>query len=301
MNSASCRKTIFWLISGLIVLLGAFIGMNRFFLRHNKGFCIGQIYSSQPVKGSWDAKSSSIASSEELKEIFSQPFSYLGKGHQSVVFESEDKKYVLKFYKFPSHMKTGGWMAEPLSRFTDKRKAIRCYNENKFIETKASHLLAFTDFQEESGLIAVQMNKTNNCPYIVSLKDPLLHPYQVALKDTFFVLQKKGELIFPTLTTLVKEGKIDEVKAIIDNVLSFVIQRSFKGIKDEDAILEKNYGLLRSHLFQLDTGRLKINSSMKNQEDAKNEALKVTEPLKNWLSNVSPELLQYYLSSVEKI
>lgn len=289
------------MLSGLILLTIAFVSMNRFFLRHNKGFCIGQIYSTQPIDGAWDPSSYSSVSLEELEDILTQSYSYLEKGHQSVVFESEDKNYVLKFYRFPSHMRVAGWMARPVTRFTDKRKAIRNYDENKFVETKKSHILAFKSLREESGLIAVHMNKSENCPYTVNIKDPLNHPYQVALKDTFFVVQKKGQLIFPTLAELIREGKVTEAQSIINNTTSFVLTRSLKGIKDEDPILEKNYGLLGSHLFQLDTGRLKISPSIKNIEDAKNEALTITEPLKNWLSSVSPDLLEHYLNNIEKI
>jgi len=301
MNSTSSKKTIIWLLSGLIIFTISLVITNRFFLQHNKGFCIGQIYSTQPIDGSWDPSSSSSVSTLELQDILTQSYSYLEKGHQSVVFESEDKNYVLKFYRFPSHMRVTGWMSRPLTRFTDKRKAIRNYDENKFVETKKSHLLAFDALRQESGLIAVHMSKSENCPYTVHIKDALNHPYQVALKDTFFVLQRKGQLIFPTLSELIKQGRISEAQSIIDNTISFVLMRSSKGIKDEDPILEKNYGLLGSYLFQLDTGRLKISSSIKKPEDAKSEALTITEPLKNWLSIVSPDLLQYYLNTTEKI
>lgn len=287
---------------GLILLLGASLALtDRYFLRQNKGFCQWQIYSRETTRKLWDEKTFSSVSSDDLQTIFKRPFTYLSKGHQSVAFESSDGQYVLKFYRFPTHMRPLGWMYRPISRFSQKRMAIWEYNKAKFSETRESHLLAFSEFGKESGLIAIHMDKSFNCPYIAQIKDPLGMGYEVLLKDTYFLVQRKGSLFFPTLDAYVKAGKISEAQEVIYNTISFIMERSKKRIKDEDAILEKNYGLVGTHLFQLDTGRLHRESSLSNFQIAKNDAVIITEPLKNWLQAVSPELLQYYQDILEKI
>ena len=91
------------------------------------------------------------------------------------------------------------------------------------------------------------------------------------------------------------------MKEMIHNVLTFIVQRSLKGLKDDDAVLQKNYGLLGTKLFQLDTGRLKKNFSLMKLSAAKEEARIIVEPLRNRLQALSPELLQYYNDTLEEI
>jgi hypothetical protein len=289
------------LITICLLLGGSFSLLDRHFIRSNKGFCVWQIYSQQPQNTSWDEKSFSSLTSQELQEVFSQGFSYLGHGHQSLAFESKDEKYVLKFYRFPGEMRINGWMVRPITRFKNKRRAIQKYNENKFIQTKLSHTLSYNTFKEESALLAIHLEKSVDCPYVVTLTDHLHARYAVPLKDTCFILQKKGDLFFPTLEKLFEENRIPELKEMINDVLTFIVDRSLKGLKDDAPVLEKNYGLLDNKLFQLDTGRLKKNFSLTERSAAKEEARFIVEPLKNRLESLSPELLQYYNKTLEEI
>ena len=289
------------LITLCLLLGGSFSLLDRHFTRNNKGFCVWQIYSHQPQNTSWDERGSSSLATQELQQVFSQGFSYLGHGHQSLAFECNDGQFVLKFYRFPGEMRVNGWMVRPITRFKNKRRAIQKYDENKFIQTKLSHALSYDCFKEESALLAIHLEKSLNCPYVVTLTDHLHAQYTVPLKDTCFILQKKGELFFPTLDKLFKEERIPELKEMIHNVLTFIVQRSLKGLKDDDAVLQKNYGLLGTKLFQLDTGRLKKNFSLMKLSAAKEEARIIVEPLRNRLQALSPELLQYYNDTLEEI
>ncbi|MCX6989720.1 MAG: hypothetical protein NTX49_01450 [Chlamydiae bacterium] len=289
------------LITLCLLLGGSFSLLDRHFTRNNKGFCVWQIYSHQPQNTSWDERGSSSLTTQELQEVFSQGFSYLGHGHQSLAFESNDGQFVLKFYRFPGEMRVNGWIVRPITRFKNKRRAIQKYDENKFIQTKLSHALSYDCFKEESALLSIHLEKSLNCPYVVTLTDHLHAQYTVPLKDTCFILQKKGELFFPTLDKLFKEERIPELKEMIHNVLTFIVQRSLKGLKDDDAVLQKNYGLLGTKLFQLDTGRLKKNLSLMKLSAAKEEARIIVEPLRNRLQALSPELLQYYNDTLEEI
>ena len=198
-------------------------------------------------------------------------------------------------------MRINGWMVRPITRFKNKRRAIQKYDQNKFLETKLSHSLAYNCFKEESALLAIHLEKSLNCPYRVTITDHLNVNYTVPLKETCFILQKKGDLLFPTIEKLINEEKISDVEEIIDNIFTFIIQRSMSGLQDDDAILEKNYGLLGTKLFQLDTGRLKKSISIADRASAKEEVRIITEPLRNKLQTLSPKILQHYNRILEEI
>src|SRR3954462_2689164 len=47
------------------------------------------------------------------ESVLDQPFFYLDKGAQSFVFESADQQSVIKFYKFPAHLRRFDWIKHP--------------------------------------------------------------------------------------------------------------------------------------------------------------------------------------------
>src|ERR1700722_2869530 len=57
-----------------------------------------------PFNSKWEVSSPSPEQKALIDKILSQNFTYLGKGAQSYAFESQDQKFVLKFFKF-KHIK----------------------------------------------------------------------------------------------------------------------------------------------------------------------------------------------------
>ena len=77
----------------LVLLIAAFVHMDRYFFKKNGSFSIHHLYSTLPLS----------SHAAPCLPLLKQPFIYLTKGHQTYVFLSNDKKFVLKIYKFPSH------------------------------------------------------------------------------------------------------------------------------------------------------------------------------------------------------
>lgn len=99
------RRNKFLTLLGLFCIWIACLGLlDHKFLIGNKKFSICHIYSDLPYKKSWEVKA------PLSEEIVQQPFFYLGRGHQTYAFVSQDNRYVMKFYRFPSHLRPFGWM-----------------------------------------------------------------------------------------------------------------------------------------------------------------------------------------------
>ncbi|MBM3207307.1 MAG: hypothetical protein FJZ57_01705 [Chlamydiae bacterium] len=265
--------------------------------KKNDGFSINQIYSNHKHRQSWKHELCANISKEHLNSIFSKTFFYLGKGHQSVVFENKEDQVVIKFYKFPSEMREFSFFSHPLSQFSKKRQSIFKYNLSKYHNTIESHCLAFSSYAKESGMLAAQLSKSTDCPYTITLVDRMGRNYFVSLKDTHFILQKKGSRFFDKLNCLLANGNEDDIKKVIHNTFMFIKQRSLQGIIDDDPVLSKNFGLYELQPFQLDTGRLRESSFSISRQDAKQETLKITAALEDWINKNCPQLLNYYLES----
>ena len=275
------RRNKFLTLLGLFCIWIACLGLlDHKFLIGNKKFSICHIYSDLPYKKSWEVKA------PLSEEIVQQPFFYLGRGHQTYAFVSQDNRYVMKFYRFPSHLRPFGWMNHLFGG--KRRRKIVDYNLQKLEMSFQSYKIAFEKLKEASGLLYLHLNHTTDLKKQVHLVDHLGSSYQVNLDDVAFLIQKKESPFFETLETLIEQGK---GKKAIANFFQLIDERCRQGISDQDPILEKNYGWDGERPLHLDVGRFAT-----DLKDAKEERIRVTESLKMWLEKRHPELLPEYLA-----
>ncbi len=211
--------------------------LNGKFLDDNDQFCVGHIFPAFP----------------QVVKDEGPRFYYLGKGHQSFVFESEDKTQVLKFYRYPSHLRAFSL------KFRKHPKEL--YNIQKLKDSLESYELAFSELREDCGLL--------DCPSIktVTLIDKSGNKYAISLELTTYFIQKKAEKIFPL------KGNRNEV---LSSLIDLIRRRTEKGIVDLDPVLRKNYGIVDGKVILIDIGRLK-----KQPVDVNEQIKKITESLTN--------------------
>jgi hypothetical protein len=257
--------------------------VDRLFLKRNHGFCLRTIISTLTYRPEWEP--STPLQHKTLDPIWDQPFCYLAKGHQSFAFLSADGRYVLKFYRFPSHLRPLPWLNHPCAG--KARKRVEAYNLNKLDATFASYKLAYDELREETGLLYLHLNKTETLQRCVTLVDRCGAAYRVSLDDMHFLLQKKAEPFFPLLQRTLEAGDEETFKNLISSLFSLISSRLDKGISDGDAILEKNYGWLNQRAVHIDVGRFSKSAS-------KQELRTTTESLRAWMEEHCPHLLPIY-------
>lgn len=292
----------FLLILGLgLLFLTAMIWTDRFFFKQNKSFRIQMILSTLPARPEWETPPLSLEEKEEFLDIVSQKFRYLDRGGQSAAFISDDEAYVLKFYRFPSHLRPLGWVKHPLSyRFSKKREEIKKHNFEKLDITFQSFLLAYRELKEESGLVYIHLNPTADLQAHVTLIDPLNNQYEVNLDRVAFVLQKKATRIFPTLHRFIVRGEQDRAKAHLNSLVQLITKRCAQGIIDNDAILDQNYGFADSQAIHVDIGRLTRDPTVAESEKTATHAHHIFWRLRAWLQEESPELATYFEERLEE-
>jgi hypothetical protein len=156
--------------------------------------------------------------------------------------------------------------------------------------------VAFEDVPEETGLLLVHLNKTQNIYPSVQIIDKANGTHLVDLNAHEFVLQKKAEPIKPTITKLVNEGRVDEAKRRIDEIFSLLETCAKKGIADLDnqLIRKNNLGFLPDRCIYVDIGKITRKESIKTKPRFEKD-LERLDPLYEWLKNTHPELARYFL------
>ncbi|MBS0634871.1 MAG: hypothetical protein JSR37_05360 [Verrucomicrobia bacterium] len=270
----------------------AYVFYARYQDKRVEGFYVERIAPIFPDDPRWD-----IAVTQEqidfAKSLLNQPYNYLGHGFQCYAFVSQDDKYVLKFIRQQRLQPNILMRWVPSKVAAGKKRADYLFRSLK---------VAFEDVPEETGLIFVHLNKTANTFPVITLHDKVGTPYQVALDDHEFVLQKKALPIKPTLAQLMKEGKVDEAKVRVDQIFTLLETCAKKGIADMDnqLIRKNNLGFLPDRCIYIDIGKITRKASMKNRERFSRD-LERLKPLYEWLNENYPELASHFIETQERV
>jgi hypothetical protein len=279
----------------LAILSTALVGVDREFFKRNSSFSVRFLYSCLPNKAEWDLPKPSSEQEALLDKILAQKFHYLAKGAHCYAFVSEDQNYVVKFHRYPSHMRIFPWLTHPFSyQFNERRKKIKEHNFQKLATNLTSYKDSYLDLQEETGVILVHINRTENLRKKITLVDKTQAEYRISLDDVTFILQYKADLIYPTLDRLIRERKLQEAKQVVSNIIRLITSCCQKGYVDEDPVLRKNYGLLADRAIHIDVGDLVKNEKIVLKENYIPHVKEMTESLRKRLENNYPELLSHY-------
>ncbi len=275
-----------------------FIGIDRFVHHTNFSSSPGEISTSYSSP-EWEIPSSLIDDPKLIDQILNQKFTYFNKGSQAYVYLSEDKKYVLKFLK-QNKLHPNTWLARiPFSFNPHYQRSL--FLKKKLASTFQAIKTAFTDFKEETGLLYVHLNRSNNLKKTITIFDRKGKLHLVDLDKTSFLIQKKANLIYIRITELMAQGDIEGAKGIITSVFSLIDHLGRRGVVDNDPILRKNFGLIDDRAVQIDIGRMRIDPVRAENLTYKSEVASITTSFKKWIEKNHPDLLAHFEANLERV
>lgn len=281
------RKGRFLLYIGLLALL--LFGSARLYYGLTDDFRIANITEELSYRPEWKIEASSLADQSHLQKILNQPFFYIGKGAQSYVFGSEDGKYVLKFFKF-KHLRPSPYLEwlpswTPLESYRLRQAARK---ERKFESVFSGYHLAYTVHKEESGLIFVHLNKTQQLFPRVTVIDKIGLSHSIALDDVAFIVQYRGETLRTVIQRLLEEGNIDQTKQRLDQIFDLYVSEYQKGIYDHDHGVMQNAGFTGHRPIHLDVGKLKSEEKMRSKPYYSDDLSLVGAKIGYWIKHHQP-------------
>jgi len=279
----------------IFLILGCLFFLFPFALSYlNDGFSLHKIQSEYADAPQWEIRN---PPQEEVAALLDQHFYYIGKGSQCYVFESEDKQFILKFFRQDRYRlpKVTKLFTCPtfLNDIQQKKREIK---ERKRDALFQSCKIAYEELKEETGLIYLHLNKSDDLPKVVVLHDKLKRAHSIKIGDYAFILQKHGEHIFPYLTRLIKKGKKREAKEALDSLVVLLVSRLQKGIVDHDAVIHKNSGFKNNQALFLDIGEFEKQLCSNPYKEIVSE----THDLHLWLRRKDQELATYLEGAIEK-
>lgn len=232
---------------------------------------------------------------DNIKGILSKKFHYLTRGRESFIFESEDKKYILKFFDSTRYYTSIYAPSIPFPKFlNDFRKKHYNRRKNKLAFNLSSAKIAYERLKDDSALIYVNLNKTTLFRDKLNITNKYGREFFIDLNDVFFILQKKCDLFYVKYQNSTDENyKNFLLEAFID----MVHRRTIKLVIDDDiGKKRRNWGIIDKKAVTFDIGRWYVDENLKTPEGYKKEMIKGTKIFRRYLAAYEP----YKLPLVEK-
>ena len=246
------RRVLFLLLFSALML--TLPGLAR---KATHGFRIAKLHLDFPYQPQWE-----IAPNPAIDTLLRQPFTFIGKGSQSYVFESQDGQTVIKLFRFD----------RPIPN------AAQLFDACK---------LAYDSLRAETGLLYIHLNTTcMNLPTL-SCKDAIGRSYQLPLDDYRFVVQKKGEAFYSALLSARSHPSLMQKR--LDQFLELLQTRVAKEILNADPSLSRNFGFLDDRAIEFDFGNYRASPGL----DRAAEVRHYTAKLRSWLQENAPEWVSY--------
>lgn len=222
------------------------------------------------------------------------PLSFIGKGNQSFVFETQDQQYVIKVFNF-SHLKPYPWepLISPKKYRTKLRKLKRIFN---------SHSLAYSQDKIHTGLLYLHLKPSTDLP-AVSVRDRWGFKHAIDLNQAYFVIQKKGKTTRQVIGDFLQANRLPEAKKHFELLLNMYLDEYALGLWDHDHNLMHNTGFYEETPLRMDIGKLELNQEIcSHYKDDLHKIIHIR--IARWLKKYHPayqqeivnELNQKYLS-----
>lgn len=249
--------------------------------KSNGAFRLIKVAIDLPFNLAWEANPPSA----EVCELFARPFSYLGRGAQAFVFESEDQAFVLKLFR-------GSPKMHPAMRFwrhTIRDKRVRSSEEKKIPPLFAACCLAYQKVSTLTGLRYMHLNPTKaELPNII-LINRMGKKIPVDLNQCRFVLQRKGVPIQDAFQNAFRENDRLKFTRLAQAFVALLKERTSKNISNSDKTLWYNCGFVGETAIEWDFGRYSTNPKLETKEGKEQEMRTFTTPLQQFLERLAPE------------
>jgi hypothetical protein len=268
----------------------------------NKSFSLEAISAQIPFNPQWEGRVLSNNEEQEVAKALSQSYHYLGSGGQCFSFVSNDDKYVIKFIKQKA-FEIPIWMNHFPLPFL-----IYWLREKKLEKREAKRNRVFNAFKcsfdllpEETGLLYVHLNQTHHLKKTLPFCDALGKTHLLNLDELEFVIQKKADLAYNTLNSLMEKRDPEGAKLAIDQLLTLNVRLYQQGFWNRDPNFRSNCGFIETGAIVIDVGRIIYSEKIKKPKKYKQEFLKTTSKFRFDISTQYPELLSYFDQTVAKI
>lgn len=298
----------------ILLALSCYIGIEQLIKLKTYGFCLQRILATDlPHKARFENPPLTAEEKTEIDRLLSQPYRMIGAGSECFAFASQDGKAVIKFFKldrtrtlyfhrgifredysaYAGTLSDHPWTRATLpSPFQKALKSFLGMREYRINRSFSSIKLSYDALREETGLLYLHLNPTNDLNKTLTIYDACGIAHEVELDGAKFFLQKKAVQAETHFAALKKKGADDLAKTSIDSFIALIVDRCKKGYADRDFI-NRNVGFIGSRAIEIDAGSFQENAAMRHPWLYTHELFYATYELRLWFKKHYPEMIPY--------
>ncbi len=258
-----------------LLFLGSMVCLPSLVEQANGSFRLEKTTIQLPINPAWEADPPTA----QLLEAMSHPFTYLGRGMQSFVFESHDGQYVLKLFRAaPKIHPWRQFFRKNLLKRTDRRLP-----GEKMEQLLSACKLAYTEAADLTGLVYIHLNPTEGLAMQTHLINRMGRKIGVDLNQCRFAIQKKGVSVFKTFEAAIRAGDLSKCERLTQSFISLVEKRSARNIRNLDKKLGDNFGFIGEQAIEWDFGSYALSPDLAAPEAQEKEVEIFRKHLRNFL------------------
>lgn len=274
------------------------------FFTDTSGFSLSKVASPLSYNEKWEVIPVTKEEKVVIDDVFSQTFTYLDSGTKSYSFVSEDGKYVIKLFKM-KHLLANKWINHiPIPKILDEYRFEKVAKRDlKLSDIFESCKIAFQDLKKQTGLVYIHLNKSKEWKKKLHLVDKNKKEYFLDLDMAEFVLQKKAIPFEQRISKLMRKNDLVKTRKALKAILDLLDDRCRKGIVckeiSKNANFIRNYGFIDDAAVYVDVAGFQRKDSEQVSSFNKNDFLKASEKISEWLQEYYPELVADFSKEVE--
>jgi len=285
----------------LTLFVAGFLGTERLCHKATDGFALNKITYSLVDELVEEAVLFSVEQKLAKDILTEEKFHYLASGAQCYAFVSENKKYVVKFFKF-QHMRIPPWL-----KYIPLPAPLNAYRNAKLEKKRQSIQELFNSFKladrylkEETGILFLHLCQSSYFDGKMTIYDKIGGCHKLDLDSTYFVLQTRADLAYRKINEWMKKGKISKARDGIRSLVAVAMQRCEKGIYDKDPDFKTNFGFVNDRATQIDIGRFSKKTMACDPAICGPEIIRITKELRSWLKTHHEELVEILDDEIKK-
>lgn len=243
---------------------------------------------------------------ENLEKILEQKFTYLGKGKQAFVFASEDGEHVLKVFKPHSPFTSIRFLGKPrkvsFSKIPGMKFLFRSLHSEEIEQQKEkdfqSCVNSFFFFPKETELEYLHLAESNDLHRTITIFDKIGVVHKLNADTTCFLLQKKADLLYPTLDSHIQKKDFKKAKELLTSLVELSFSFVAGGI-DSPTTVEKNLGCMGGRVVLIDTGRVLQRKDFSNMGPKIEDMDHCVHHMRKWLKEKAPFLSDHLEEQVQ--
>ncbi len=272
----------------------------RLYYRLTDDFRISHMVHELPENPNWKTETA-LSDRHFIRKTLRQPFYYTGKGAQSYAFESEDGRYVIKFFKF-KHLKPNWFvnLLPDIELFRDYKQKNIARKKRLIQSVFSGYKLAYDRHREETGVVFLHLTPTDNLMRSVTLFDKIGRKHELDLDPIIFVIQEYAVTSRKELSEALEGGDVGLAKYRIRQLIDLYLSEYQKGIYDRDHGILHNTGFVGEKPIHLDVGKLTDAPRMREQENWRPDLERIVWKFHVWLNDSYPQYYDELMNTIEE-